>query len=292
MKRLGACAFFIAAIGVSEGRGDGVDYMSANPISWPALQLLDGLDPGVRAEREGAVQAALKDFPGSAETFLLALLGQDYIAKSWGATGRAFAPLDPGRRARSSAPERRLQFRGRAFCGTGDRRRRIPALERVHGEPADPGPRWRRISGRGRHAVGAASGPRHGSGEARRLRHHGDGFEELTEWLASKDGLLCETSKPTSGRDLFGTAGGWRDGFQKLSVRTGTGMVSSPAIELTGLFVWVDSNYDAVPQDGEVSDAWPWDHRSHLPSGTPAGTFVREGRPGPCGTGGPTMPSR
>jgi hypothetical protein len=85
----------------------------------------------------------------------------------------------------------------------------------------------------------------------------GDGSMLYSEWVAPgiKDGFLV---KPEDGRvesalQLFGTAGGYRDGFEKLSHVCDTdknGWVEGP--ELQGLALWIDSNSDAICQEDEL----------------------------------------
>ncbi|MFH1724072.1 MAG: hypothetical protein ABII00_05555 [Elusimicrobiota bacterium] len=81
----------------------------------------------------------------------------------------------------------------------------------------------------------------------------GDGFRDVTEWIAGGDALLTDSPEPRSGRDLFGSAGGWQDGFQSLALRRdrdGDGLVSGA--EIDGLYAWRDYNGDGIAQDGEV----------------------------------------
>lgn len=123
----------------------------------------------------------------------------------------------------------------------------------------------------------------------------GDGFEDLTEWLTGGDGLLVDPEDPgkvvpgaagfawsgrLSGRDLLGTAGGWRTGFQKLARRDADsdGIVSGD--ELRGLYVWVDGDFDAAVGLAELRDAAALGLRAlELPGlGEEVGRFVaREG---------------
>mgnify|MGYP000356756315 CR=1 FL=1 len=84
----------------------------------------------------------------------------------------------------------------------------------------------------------------------------GDGFQDLTEWMTADDGLLVTSPNPSSGRDLVGTAGGWRDGFEHLAAGFDldhNGRVEGP--ELAGLYVWRDANTNAVADAGEVLSA-------------------------------------
>ncbi len=84
----------------------------------------------------------------------------------------------------------------------------------------------------------------------------GDGFKDVTEWVGPGDGLLVTSRNPASGRDLVGTAGGWRDGFEHLAARFDVdhnGRVEGT--ELAGLYVWRDANTNAVAEAGEVIPA-------------------------------------
>jgi hypothetical protein len=127
---------------------------------------------------------------------------------------------------------------------------------------------------------------------------NGDGFEEIVEWVGSSDGLLVlpetpdkvietldglEWDGPLSGRDLLGTAGGWVDGFAKLSALCDDdedGQVL--AEELDGLYIWIDIDRNAEIAAGELqtlADAGVSGLR--LPEGTACtGQFDRAGSVG------------
>lgn len=85
----------------------------------------------------------------------------------------------------------------------------------------------------------------------------GDGSEEFTEWIAvnAKDGLLVmpENGKVENALQLFGTAGGYANGFEKLSLlcdKNGDGWVDGK--ELEGLAIWIDDNDNAICDNGEL----------------------------------------
>ena len=92
---------------------------------------------------------------------------------------------------------------------------------------------------------------------------NGDGFAELTEWLDGTDGLLVDAtgqsllvgrdgtrwSGPWSGKNLFGSPGGYADGWQKLSLRDVNGNGRIAGEELDGLYVWQDLDADGRPPD-------------------------------------------
>jgi len=83
---------------------------------------------------------------------------------------------------------------------------------------------------------------------------HGDRFPVLMEWPGPQDGMLCEPQADGTidGTNLFGTATGFRDGYEALRTKDKNqdGKVKGP--ELAGLAVWTDLNSDARPQTGEV----------------------------------------
>ncbi len=85
----------------------------------------------------------------------------------------------------------------------------------------------------------------------------GDGTADFTEWmsLGPTDGLLVrpDNGKVENALQLFGTAGGYSDGFEKLSLvqdADRNGWVEGP--ELEGLFLWVDTNTDGQMQPTEM----------------------------------------
>jgi len=85
----------------------------------------------------------------------------------------------------------------------------------------------------------------------------GDGADDFTEWLApnSADGLLVipDNGEVRGALQLFGTAGGYKDGYEKLSIvsdKDNNGWVEGK--ELEGLAIWIDKNNDAVCQKDEL----------------------------------------
>ncbi|MFP4498947.1 MAG: hypothetical protein ACLFQV_12120, partial [Vulcanimicrobiota bacterium] len=88
----------------------------------------------------------------------------------------------------------------------------------------------------------------------------GDGAKDFTEWvsISPKDGILAmpdENGNVESALQLFGNAGGYLDGFEKLSMVCDTdnnGYVENE--ELEGLKLWVDENSDAVCQADELHE--------------------------------------
>lgn len=83
---------------------------------------------------------------------------------------------------------------------------------------------------------------------------HGDKFPVLMEWPGPHDGMLCQPNKDGSinGTNLFGTAGGFDNGYEALKTRDANGDGKINGRELQGLAVWTDLNSDARPQRGEV----------------------------------------
>lgn len=83
---------------------------------------------------------------------------------------------------------------------------------------------------------------------------HANGFEVMMEWVGPNDGLLVEPRADGSvdGSCLFGTTGGYLNGFDKLTVRDASrdGVISGR--ELDGLCVWQDRNSNGRVDEGEV----------------------------------------
>lgn len=87
----------------------------------------------------------------------------------------------------------------------------------------------------------------------------GDNSPDFTEWMMVKpqDGLLAipEDGKVESAIQLFGTAGGFVDGYEKLSIvcdKDKNGWVEGQ--ELEGLKIWIDENNDAQCQPDELKN--------------------------------------
>ena len=85
----------------------------------------------------------------------------------------------------------------------------------------------------------------------------GDGNVDYTEWTTpdTGDALLVkpENGKVETALQLFGTAGGYEDGYEKLSLVCDTdknGWVEGS--ELEGLALWMDTNSDGVCQQEEL----------------------------------------
>jgi hypothetical protein len=85
---------------------------------------------------------------------------------------------------------------------------------------------------------------------------NGDGFVDLTEWVGPKDGLLLEYTKgqPVDANNLFGNAGGYDHGYEKLLAqrRDKNNDKVLTGAELEGLSVWQDLNSNAKVDNGEI----------------------------------------
>lgn len=87
----------------------------------------------------------------------------------------------------------------------------------------------------------------------------GDGrVDVLREWFAPSEGILVDTTHPMVGgvvasKHLFGAdREEYHDGFEKLAAldTNADGMVAGE--EMEGLAVWIDSNSNAVVEEGEL----------------------------------------
>ena len=85
----------------------------------------------------------------------------------------------------------------------------------------------------------------------------GDRVPDLVEWVVGiNDGLLVEpgVNKVTSALDLFGTAGGYKNGYEKLSKydKDNNGFIEGK--ELEGFKVWIDKNQNGKCEENELFD--------------------------------------
>jgi hypothetical protein len=82
----------------------------------------------------------------------------------------------------------------------------------------------------------------------------GNGMKMITEWVGPKQGLLVEPRPDGTidGNALFGVAGGYNNGFEKLSVRDANHDGVLTGKELQGLSVWVDANSNGRLDKGEL----------------------------------------
>jgi hypothetical protein len=83
----------------------------------------------------------------------------------------------------------------------------------------------------------------------------GDGFIDLSEWVGPNDGLLIvyDGQKDVSANDLFGNAGGFATGYEKLSLLDANSDKKIDGDELATLSIWQDKNGNAKVDTGEVS---------------------------------------
>ncbi|WP_372369637.1 hypothetical protein [Candidatus Uabimicrobium sp. HlEnr_7] len=82
---------------------------------------------------------------------------------------------------------------------------------------------------------------------------NGDHFAEFMEWVGPKDGLLVRYTKgEINGLNLFGSPGGFNNGFEKLSTLDKNNDKIIDGKELEGLSVWQDNNSDAKVDKGEI----------------------------------------
>jgi len=81
-----------------------------------------------------------------------------------------------------------------------------------------------------------------------------NGFPVFMEWVGPHDGLLVEPKADgtVDGSCLFGTQGGWADGYAKLASRDANGDGKLTGDELKGLAIWVDANGNGQVDPGEV----------------------------------------
>lgn len=83
----------------------------------------------------------------------------------------------------------------------------------------------------------------------------GDQFVELTEWVGTNDGILLvgyEKGKEINANYMFGEAGGYKNGYEKLSLFDANGDKQISGDELKTLSVWQDKNGNGKVDDGEV----------------------------------------
>ncbi|MBI4333943.1 MAG: hypothetical protein HY673_21995 [Chloroflexi bacterium] len=121
----------------------------------------------------------------------------------------------------------------------------------------------------------------------------GDGYPDLTEWVGPEVGILVlpvsgrivesggvlTWSGPISALDLIGNAGGYRSGFEHLSILDANGDGAVNGQELIPLFVWRDDNENGRPEAGEILrpadlqiESLSLEHRGH------EGSYVRGGQ--------------
>jgi hypothetical protein len=83
---------------------------------------------------------------------------------------------------------------------------------------------------------------------------NGDGFNELIEWVGKNDGLLVmyKEGEEVTGKNLFGEAGGFVDGYENLSAYDANNDNLLNGEEIKNFSVWQDKNSNAKVDKGEV----------------------------------------
>jgi hypothetical protein len=83
---------------------------------------------------------------------------------------------------------------------------------------------------------------------------NGDGFLELSEWVGPEDGLLLVyDGGEVNANHLFGEAGGYLHGYEKLSLLDANEDGQLTANELKTLSVWQDRNSNGKVDEGEIT---------------------------------------
>lgn len=114
----------------------------------------------------------------------------------------------------------------------------------------------------------------------------GDGFPLAAEWVGPDDGLLvapkmgdCSVTH-IDGTCLFGTPGGFANGYEKLEILDVRHEGKLTGDELNGLYVWQDKNGNGKPDPGELQSVQSLGITeidvSHNPDMT--SSFVRNGK--------------
>ncbi len=86
----------------------------------------------------------------------------------------------------------------------------------------------------------------------------GDGFPVIMEWVGPSDGILVDPTlgncsmTHVNGTCMFGTVGGFANGYQKLSLLNKNHTGTLTGNELKGLYVWQDKNDNAKVDPGEL----------------------------------------
>ncbi|MBI4606203.1 MAG: hypothetical protein HY721_29910 [Planctomycetes bacterium] len=296
-KTLGLLAALSLCASGAPARAGEPGGVIAAPEGLLAQELLAGLDAATRDARKETVAAALDAYPGSAEVFALALLEVASQDKLWADPARLFGPLDPGAAG--------FTYGGRAFAVEAFAPGALDGLSVTRGDvryvPARTGyvsPLVLDLEGDGID-IGARWQPHTGIDTRDLLIAdiNSDGFPEVTEWVQGTDGILVDPEDPSrisrgleglvwtgpwSGRDLVGTAEGYRDGFEKLSLRDADHDGVVAGAELEGLHVWQDLDADAAMDPGELKTLGAWGVTALRPPapGEAVGSFTAEGRAG------------
>lgn len=93
-----------------------------------------------------------------------------------------------------------------------------------------------------------------GTGRVVEFDLNGDGFLELVEWVGANDGLLVQyTEGEITGHNLFGEAGGWVTGYEKMMLFDANKDMILSGAELSTLSVWQDKDGNAQVDQGEIT---------------------------------------
>jgi hypothetical protein len=81
-----------------------------------------------------------------------------------------------------------------------------------------------------------------------------DGFDEAVEWVGPNDGLLITYTpgEKVTGKNLFGTALGFSNGYERLSTFDTNNDLKVSGEELANIKVWRDANQNAKVDAGEI----------------------------------------
>lgn len=259
---------------------------------WQGTSLLGWLPPQTQQERRPVVEATLQSFPGAMESILSGLISWEYLEGAWAGPSLVGQPevrselfVIAGRGATSNLG----QPQEHALNGVDYLLESLSWVSPLlldwddDGVPSVPGGSWQAHSGMDL------------SGSLAAFDIDGDRYAELTEWPSLGDRLLVAPDDPgkvhsgpdglywvgpISGRDLLGSTEGFKGGFEKLAVLFDAN--SDCAIsgdELRGLYVWDDSDSDALIGTGELDSLATAGVTSLLLPlpGECVGQFVRDG---------------
>ena len=83
---------------------------------------------------------------------------------------------------------------------------------------------------------------------------YGNGFPVMMEWVGTNDGLLCrpDADGTVKGTNLFGSANGYKNGYDELASLDTNRDGALTGEELTGLMVWQDENHNGVADKDEL----------------------------------------
>ena len=109
----------------------------------------------------------------------------------------------------------------------------------------------------------------------------GNGFPMLMEWVGPNDGLLCRPNADGSvkGTNLFGSANGFRNGYEEMASLDIDNSGSLEGAELKDLRVWTDVNANGIAEPNELKTLDELGITSiKVSHNNYASTFVRNGQ--------------